>query len=181
MSADAEPEGGLRPAEDAPGRGGARGDGSDQHTAATRRAAAGALVGIAAGGFFVALLAHMRIRTNWSVGAYEPAAALLAALGTWCFGARRGRRDGRLAAGAALAAMLLGDFFWTRAHTPHGTWWQAVVRTFAEFGCRGGHASPGWSVWPKLVRYGFGVYIGWFVGSASSWPTEQSARRKDGE
>lgn len=186
MSVAAEPEDGLRSAKEKPGQAGASpgtvktnlndsGAGAD----AGRRAAAGALVGIATGGFFVALLAHVHVRAGWSVGAYEPPAALLGALGAWWFGARRGTRDGWFAVAAALAAMLLGDFFWALAHTPHAAWWQVPVRVLRELGWRGGHeAPPLWSVWPKLLRYGFGLYVGWYVGSATAAGTTPRERKE---
>ncbi len=181
MSTDTGPEGEPRAAEQTPGDEGSGPRASGQSPDAARRAAAGALVGIAMGGFLVALLAHIHVRVGWSVGAYEPAAALLGALGAWWFGAQRGARDVWLAMGAALAAMLLGDFFWTLAHTPHGAWWQAAGRMFAELGWRGSDGPlADWTVWPKFLRYGFGLYIGWYVGSAIGGPTRRCEGKKGG-
>jgi len=115
---------------------------------------AGGLAGVAAGGFLVTWLSYLELRTDWFVQAYEPAAALLGALGVYLFSTRHEIKEGLLAMAAALLAMLLGDVFRARLV---GAWTDAPVEVLRSF-----RVAP----WAKGVRYGFGLYVGWYLGSA---------------
>jgi len=128
---------------------------------------AGAIAGISAGGFLVAVLTHVSRTWGWHVRVYEPAAALLGALGVWGFSPRRGSKEGLIGMGAALLAMLLGDVFRTMAFTALEDWGEVPQLLLRRFGWR---RSPqawfSWRYWPKLLRYAFGLYIGWYLCSA---------------
>lgn len=120
---------------------------------------AGAMAGVAAAVFVASLLAHARVRYGWWVGSYEPVAALLGALGVWCFGTGRGVRAGLIGVAVALIAMLLGDLFMMMADSlAPRDWSHAPLRVLGEF--QAGRN------WPKLLRYAFGVYIGWHLCAA---------------
>ena len=119
---------------------------------------AGAMAGIAAGGFLVALLTHLHQTRRWYVGSYEPAAALIAALGMWCFNSRGGMRAAAAGLAAALLAMLLGDTFRLMAHTGIDDWAAVPLRLLRRLWRLGS--------WPKLLRYAFGMYIGGYLGYA---------------
>jgi len=138
-----------------------------------RLSLAGALVGVAAGGLLVSLLAHLGLLRDWYAFGHPPsgeaAAALLGALGVWCFGPRRSVDSGVLGMGAALGAMLLGDVFRVMAATPLDDWrWipTEISRSFR------------WRYWPRLMCYGFGVYIGWFLATAPR-PAKRAAQTDD--
>lgn len=118
---------------------------------------AGALAGISAGGFLVSLITHLHQREIIYIGTYEPAAALLGALGVWLFGSRRGAREGLIGIGAALLAMLVGDVFRTMSLTWMDDWGRVPGLLIRRF-----H----WRYWPRLLRYAFGMYIGWYLCSA---------------
>ena len=133
---------------------------TEDERAERRLSMAGALIGVAAGGFLVTVLGHMGSISDWYMGRYqpaaEPAAALLGALGVWCCTPRRGLRTGLLGMAAALLAMLLGDVF--RVLAASAPEWRAVPRELLR--------SFRWHHWPRLLCYGFGIYLGWYLGSA---------------
>jgi len=126
-----------------------------------RLSLAGALAGIAAGGLLVSLLTHLGLTRDWYAFGHPPAAeiaaALLGALGVWCFSSGRSVDEGMLGMGAAFLAMLLGDAFRVMAATAVDDW-QWVPHELSR--------SFHWRYWPRLMCYAFGVYIGWYVGTA---------------
>lgn len=134
---------------------------------------AGALAGAAAGGFVVAMLSHVYRASGWYVGSYEPLAALCAGLGCWFASPQGGVKSGLIGGGAALAAMLLGDLFREMSFSLLSDWHRAPLRVLAHFTARN---------WPKLVRYGFGVYLGWHLAVAgSSRAAECASADEEGE
>ncbi|MFO7897523.1 MAG: hypothetical protein R6V58_00510 [Planctomycetota bacterium] len=152
---------------------------------ARRLTLAGAAAGIAAGGCLVSLMVRAEQITQWRVEAYEPAAALLGALGIWAFGPSDAWERGWLGVGAAIGAMWLGDLLRVLSATPFEEW----------LGTAGALMRPGSPTqrrvaelfrphpWIKLLRYGFGAYIGWYAGSAGrdggrAEPAAESEDRK---
>lgn len=147
---------------------------SDNATETTRRlgawrlSLAGAFAGIAAGGFLIAATSFLQTWFNWYAGHYEPAAALLGALGVWCFTPKPGVRKGLGGIIAALLAMLLGDTFRVMAAMSLSDWAEIPVRfSVSLMRLDWGHW---WHYWPRLLRYGFGMYVGWYLCSAVSAP-----------
>jgi hypothetical protein len=123
-----------------------------------------------AGGFLVAAMEHISRVSGWHVVWYEPAAALLGGLGVWAFSARRDRRTGWIAVAAALAAMLLGELYRGMSAVAFADW-ISVPGYIMEDAFRlrlFGRGAPDfdWHVWPKLLRYAFGMFIGWYLGTS---------------
>ncbi len=119
-----------------------------------RLPAAGAVVGIGAAGFLASVLTFVWLPPGPYAGGCEPVAALVGALGVWCFSPGREVREALMGAGAALAAMLLCDVFGLMGRTFVLDWGEIpgmLVRSFH------------WYNWPRLVRYGFGLYVGWHI------------------
>ena len=117
--------------------------------------AAGAFMGMATGGF----VASVMVRFLGSGGAFAPTyegpAALVAGLGVWLFSPQRTVGGAVTGAIAAAAAMLLGDLFRAMSLLDPAGWRTAPVLVAQTF--RDGS-------WTKLVRYAFGVYVGWYLG-----------------
>jgi hypothetical protein len=120
-------------------------------------AVAGLAAGVSLAGFFVALFVRLAHRYYWPVRGYEPVAAFVAALGVWLCAPRRSRWEGLLGGAAALLGMLLGDLFKLMGETWREAWWTVPGRLAGLF-----H----WGNWPKLLLYAFGLYLGWYLGSA---------------
>ena len=127
---------------------------------------AGAMVGVAAGGFLVSLLVRLNTLAPigfipygkyWYIITYEPAVALLGALGVWCFSSKGGARVGLLGIFTALLAMVLGDIFRVMASLPPYDWAEVPFGLARLFRCGG---------WSKLLRYAFGTYTAWYLCSA---------------
>ncbi|MFW6107885.1 MAG: hypothetical protein ACOC70_01670 [bacterium] len=135
---------------------------------ARRLTLAGAAAGIAAGGCLVSLLVRAEQMTQWRVEAYEPAAALLGALGIWAFGPSDARERGWLGVGAAVGAIWLGDLLRVLSATPLEEWLGtagALMRSGSPAQRRLAELFQP-QPWIKLLRYAFGAYIGWYAGSA---------------
>ncbi len=118
---------------------------------------AGAAAGAALGVFVIAVLSLVQRYTTWRIIAYEPLAAFCAALGVVLFSRQRSRREGLIGSGAALMAMLASDVSLLMADTLYLTdivWvpmrWLELFR---------------WGGWLKVLRYGFGVYLAWYLCS----------------
>jgi hypothetical protein len=116
---------------------------------------AAAAAGVALGVFAVAVLALLYRHTMWRVLAYEPIAAFFGALGVALFAARRTRREGIIGMAAACAAMLAGDICSILS--------RALMLDDWMFVCDQLGWMFHWSNWPKLIRYGFGIYLAWFL------------------
>jgi len=129
---------------------------------------AGAAVGIAAGGFLVSLFFFVVRVPGWQIEAYEPGAALVGGLCIWAFSPSDRARRGLWAFATAVGAMLLGDLLWLLGEIPFEDWLRAARSVVAPSDSFIMHrAAPLFrpSPWLKIVRYAFGAYVGWFVGS----------------
>jgi len=134
------------------------------HTGTLRLSLAGAFAGIAAGGFLVAVMSFLQTWSGWRLTRCEPAAALLGALG---------------GVAAALFAMLLGDAFRVAATMSLPDWVEIPERLRVSLALVDWR--HWWHYWPRLLRYGFGMYAGWYLCSAVAAPvfTTRLAGRED--
>jgi len=116
---------------------------------------ASAMTGIAVGGFLVSLATQAFLLRGWYIGNYELLAALAAAIGVWSFADRQSPAHCVLGAMAALTAMLLGDAYRAMAFS-HFEEWRAIPEiVVSQFNT---------DALPKLLRYGFGIYMGGYLG-----------------
>jgi len=149
------------------------------HTGTLRLSLAGAFAGIAAGGFLVAVMSFLQTWSGWRLTRCEPAAALLGALGVWCFTPAPGARRALGGVAAALFAMLLGDAFRVAATMSLPDWVEIPERLRVSLALVDWR--HWWHYWPRLLRYGFGMYAGWYLCSAVAAPvfTTRLAGRED--
>ncbi|MFA5058962.1 MAG: hypothetical protein WC485_12675 [Opitutaceae bacterium] len=139
-----------------------------------RLTAAGAFVGIAAGGLVASVLTHLGNRYEWAAVRCELPAALAATLGIWIFRRGRGVRLGLAGAAAALAAMILGDLFRIAAQSPlfeleshfrvSAAW--MILRSWLPRVIRGYLSGMLHADWMTYLLYAFGMYLGWHVCSS---------------
>jgi hypothetical protein len=134
----------------------------DESEARVKTALAGAFVGVAGAAFAVSMLAHLHLIDPWYMARCWPGpevgAAFIGSLGVWCFRVRDGAFEGCLGMLAAVGAMLLSHAFRVRAASAGIGDWSRVPQQLAR--------SFRWTCWPRLLCYGFGAYIGWFLGTA---------------
>jgi hypothetical protein len=127
---------------------------------------ASAAVGVALGGFATTVLTHVAIRTGWMIRAYEPVAAACGTFSLWTFVQRRDRVTGLVGILAALGAMLLGELF------------RLMMNQWADTSVLPPVNAP-WLILEKVIRYAFGMYIGWYL--VGRWdPNDERRARSDG-
>jgi hypothetical protein len=116
--------------------------------------AAGVFVGVSAGGFVSIVLSELDARLQLCAVSYDLLAALPAAIAVYfcCPGGRA--RDGIIGMLAALLAMLAGEALHVLTTVTVLDWPPVLWLMAQEFRS---------AEWPKLLRYGFGLYLGWHM------------------